>query len=163
MEYENNIIHDAYYLINKFNEEEKNITNMQIQKLMYFFEALYMNINTDVDHLYDCNFNAWAFGPVAIPLYTQFRKFGNNPIELNYENMENAEIISENKKKILDKIYEAFKDVSAIELVNLTHMEGSPWDKVWKRNGKKVGYGENTYINKIETRDWFKLNFGRKQ
>lgn len=159
--YKDDIIQDAYYLIKKFNENNKEVSNLQIQKLMYFFEAYYMNV-CDVDKLYDCNFNAWAFGPVAIPLYKEFRKFGNNNIELTEDNIDYAEEISEEKKKVLDKIYYVFKDVSAMTLVRLTHMEGSPWKKVWDRNGKKVGYGADTYIDKIKTKEWFKDVFKKR-
>lgn len=158
MDYENNIVYDAYYLINKFNENGYQVSNLQIQKLMYFFEAYYMNVN-NVDKLYDCNFNAWAFGPVAIPLYKEFRKFGNNPIVLTEENKEDGDSISNEKKALLDKIFIAFKNISATQLVNITHMKDSPWDKVWKKNENKVGYGANTYIDKLETKEWFKKVF----
>lgn len=162
MMYENNIIYDAYYLINKFNQNGLDVSNLQIQKLMYFFEAYYMTIHDDTDKLYDCNFNAWAFGPVAIPLYTEFRKFGSGPIVLTEENKKCGNSITDEKKKLLDNMYKAFKNIPSMELVKLTHMSGSPWDVVWKRNGQKVGYGANTYIDKIETRDWFKKTFGKE-
>ena len=159
MEYENNIVHDAYYLIHKFNENGHQLTNMHIQKLMYFFEAYYMNLHPEIDELYGCHFNAWAFGPVAIPLYTEFRKFGNNYIELTENNIQNGENIKTEKKKILDRIYEAFKDITAMNLVKITHMPDSPWSKIWEKNGQKVGYGSDTYIDKKESRDWFKNVF----
>lgn len=162
MDRENDIVKDAYYLISKFNKNEKQVTNLQIQKLMYFFEAYYMNIHEDVNQLYECNFNAWAFGPVAIPLYKEFRKFGNGSIELTEENIESGNSIAEEKKELLNDIYEAFKNISATNLVRYTHMENSPWEKVWKRNGGKVGYGADTYIDKEETRKWFKEKFETK-
>ena len=59
---ENNIVHDAYYLISLFNDENKPVTQLQVQKLMYLFEAYYMAKHEKLDKLYDCNFNAWAFG-----------------------------------------------------------------------------------------------------
>ena len=160
MVYENNIIYDAYYLIYKFNQNGYQVSNLQIQKLMYFFEAYYMKVNNNVDKLYDCNFNAWAFGPVAIPLYKEFRKFGNGPIVLTEENKENGNNISSDKKKLLDKMFIAFKDISPTELVNITHMENSPWNEVWKKNENKVGYGADTYIDKLKTKEWFKEIFG---
>ena len=42
-------------------------------------------------------------------------------------------------------------------------MEGSPWDEVWKRNGEKVGYMDNTHIDKIKTREWLKEQFAKKE
>lgn len=163
MEQENNIVYDAYYLIKKFNDNNINVSNLQIQKLMYFFEAYYMNVYEEVDKLYECNFNAWAFGPVAIPLYKEFRKFGNGDIILTEENKKAGNSISNEKKKLLDDIYEAFKKISANNLVRYTHMKDSPWDIVWKRNGGKVGYGANTYIDKKETKKWFRENFEKRQ
>lgn len=161
-EIKDNIVNDAYYLINKFNEKGADVTNLQIQKLMYFFEAYYMNIY-EVDKLYECNFCAWAFGPVAIPLYKEFRKFGNGKIELTEQNRKDGENIPKEKKELLDIIYNAFKETSAMDLVELTHMQESPWSQVWERNGRKVGYGENTHIDKLKTRGWFRRTFEKSK
>lgn len=160
-EHMENIVQDAYYLISKFNTDGKYVTNLHIQKLMYFFEAYYMNIY-DADKLYDCNFCAWAFGPVAIPLYKELKKFGNDKIELTEENKKDGENISEDKKELLDIIYNAFKETPAMELVRLTHMPNSPWSEVWERNGKKVGYGANTHIDKIKSKEWFRNTFEKQ-
>lgn len=160
--FENDIVQDAYYLINKFNENEKQVSNMQIQKLMYFFEAYYMNRHPEVDRLYDCNFNAWAFGPVSIPLYKEFRKFGNGDIQLTEENIHYGNEIEEEKKKLLDNMYNKFKNTPAIELVEFTHMKNSPWSEVWQKNGEKVGYGTNTYIDKQKSKEWFKNTFAKR-
>lgn len=64
MDHESNIVHDSYFLISLFKQEHREVTQLQIQKLMYFFEAYYMNVK-NTNKLYDCNFNAWMFGPVA--------------------------------------------------------------------------------------------------
>ena len=84
MEYDNNIIHDSYYLVNLYKKARKPVTQLQIQKIMYFFEAYYM-CEHNVDRLYDCNFNAWMFGPVAIPLHNEYRAFEGRPISLTEE------------------------------------------------------------------------------
>lgn len=42
-------------------------------------------------------------------------------------------------------------------------MSGSPWKEVWERNGRKVGYGANTYIDKIKTKEWFKDVFQKAE
>lgn len=161
MEHKNDIIKDAYYLIKRFNEDEEDVTNLKIQKLMYFFEAYYMNVY-QVEKLYDCNFSAWAYGPVAIPLYKELKKYGNNNILLTDKEKRETENIPKDKKKLLDNIYEVFKKVPAMTLVEYTHMSGSPWKEVWERNGRKVGYGTDTYIDKQKTKDWFKDVFQKK-
>ena len=156
---ENNIIYDAYYLISLFNKDNNSVTQLQIQKIMYFFEAYYMAVNTDVEQLYSCNFNAWAFGPVSIPLYKEFKKYGENPIILDVDKKEIGNSISDDKKRMIDYIYKVFGSLSAMKLVELTHREDSPWYSTWIKNGSKVVYGEKSYINKIETRDWFRRVF----
>lgn len=156
MQKENDIKYDAYYLINKSTE---GITNLKLQKLMYFFEAYYMNVHDDCNGLYECSFSAWNFGPVAIPLYKEFRRFGNEKITLTAEEIEKGNSISEEKKKLLNNIYTSFRNYSAIDLVEITHMVDSPWYRVWEKNGRKVGYGADTYIDKIESKNWFKEKF----
>lgn len=60
MERENDIIKDSYYLINKFHKDGKSVTQLHIQKLMFIFEAYYMNVK-NIDSLYECGYNAWNF------------------------------------------------------------------------------------------------------
>lgn len=158
MEHENNIVHDSYYLVNLFVKDDNEITQLQVQKLMYFFEAYYMNVK-DCEKLYDCSFNAWMFGPVAIPLYKEYKSFGEFPIALTEEKANSGNEIDEEKKIILDELYTVFGKLSARELVDLTHMKDSPWYNKWNDNNKRVVYGEQSYISKEETKKWFRENF----
>lgn len=157
-EYKDNIVHDSYYLINKFKESKKPATQLQIQKIMYFFEAYYM-CEKDVPALYECNFNAWMFGPVAIPLHNEYKSFEGRPITLTEEKEKIGNEIDEEKKKILNYVFEVFGTMTPAQLVNLTHMVGSPWHIKWNENGKRVVYGEKSYIDKKETKKWFKEEF----
>lgn len=157
-EYKDNIVYDAYYLISLFNRDKEKVTQLQVQKIMYFFEAYYMCIK-NVDKLYDCNFNAWAFGPVSIPLYQDLKKFGDKNIILNDEQLETANKIDSEKKKILDYIYTVFGKISAMKLVELTHRKDSPWYSKWIENNEMVVYGEKSYISKKQTREWFERVF----
>lgn len=159
-EFENNIVYDSYYLVNLFkHDNDKNITQLQVQKLMYFFEAYYMNVK-NVDSLYECPFKAWAFGPVAIPLYTRYKNLGDSKIVLTENEEKIGNSIKEEKKEMLQNIYEVFgKNLDAMQLVSYTHMIGSPWHKKWNENRKRVIYGDESNIDKKETKKWFKENF----
>ena len=158
MDYENNIVYDSYYLINMFTKDNQEVTQLQIQKLMYFFEAYYMNVK-NTDKLYDCNFNAWMFGPVAIPLYKEYKNFGEFPINLTEEKINIGEQICKDKKDLLAELYKVFGKLNANQLVNLTHQTGSPWYNKWEENNRRVVYGPASYINKEETKKWFRENF----
>ena len=59
----------------------------------------------------------------------------------------------------MDYIFEVFGGLTPKQLVNLTHRVGSPWHKKWIENGQKVVYGPQSYIDKQETKKWFKENF----
>lgn len=157
----NDIVKDSYYLVNLFTENDKKVTQLQIQKLMYLFEAFYMCIEKE-STLYNCNFNAWAFGPVAIPLYKEYKSFGSANIILSEEKIKQGNEMNLFKKKVMEKIYNNFGELSPEKLVNLTHMKGSPWYEKWMENDKKVVYGEKSYIDKEKTRDWFAENFIEK-
>lgn len=145
--YENDIVNDAYYLINLFNKERIEITQIQVQKLMYLFEGYYMNVK-NVNKLYDCVYEAWSLGPVATPLYKEFKKYGKSDIKLTDEQVEIADHISEDKKELLQEIFETFKNFSSTDLINFTHVEGSPWEEAWK-------YEEYSEIKKEKLRIWF--------
>lgn len=147
MTFENDIIKDSYYLIKLFNDDKKSITPLHIQKLMYLFEGYYMNVK-DTNKLYECDYQAWNFGPVAIPLYKNFKKYGRNNIILNAEQLEIANNVCEEKKKLLEKIYKAFGEFSAMDLVKFTHVDGSPWKEAWD-------YQEYSIINKEKLKEWF--------
>lgn len=163
-ERENDIVQDAYFLISLFNKDRREVTQLQVQKIMYFFEAFYMCVK-DKEKLYDCNFNAWAFGPVSIPLYQALKKFGDSNIVLDEEQLSFSEGISSDKKNMLTYIYTVFGDVPAMQLVHLTHRKDSPWYSKWKENNEKVVYGNKSYISKQQTKEWFKEVFlsGKKQ
>lgn len=158
-EIKDNIVHDAFYLISLFNENDENVTQLQVQKIMYFIEAYWMAMHDDEDFLYKCNFNAWAFGPVAIPLYDEFKVYGENPIILNEEQKDIGNGITEEKKKIIRYIYSVFGKLSAMDLVKLTHRRDSPWYEKWEENGNRVVFGARSYIDKAKTKEWFKKVF----
>ena len=84
MERENDIIQDSYYLINLFHEDGQEVTQLHVQKLMFLFEAYYMNA-MDKDKLYECGYKAWNFGPVAPKLYKRYKNCGKDDIILTKE------------------------------------------------------------------------------
>lgn len=147
MERENDIVKDAYYLVNLFKNNEQPVTQIHIQKLMFLFEAYYMNMK-DVPYLYECEFKAWNFGPVAVPLYKRFKVYGKNEIELTDEETEQGNSISKEKKKMMQELYQVFKGFSAMELVRFTHAESSPWKEAWNQE-------EYSVISKERIKQWF--------
>ena len=147
MERKNDIIQDSYYLINLFHKNGRVITQLHVQKLMFIFEAYYINV-TDKNKLYDCEFKVWSFGPVAPRLYKRYKNYGKDDIQLSKEDEEKGNKILDEKKQIMEELYETFKDFSAIKLLSFTHAKDSPWKKVWNEEA----YGN---ISKESMKEWF--------
>ena len=144
---ERNIIKNSEYIIECYKRHNKSITNLELQKLMYFLEALYM-VAMDEDYLYEENFTAWNFGPVNREIYDKYKKFGSNPIVLDEEIL-----INPINQHFVENLFILFKDFTAAALVNLSHSEGSPWYEIYKKNNGNIPRDVN--INKLETKKWF--------
>lgn len=150
-----NILENSYYVIEYFNGNDKEVTNLKIQKLMYFLEAIYMVI-TKEDHLFDTPFYAWAYGPVSKILYDQYRAFESYPIELSEEEKQLGRNISSENKKYIEVLFKLFGDMKASELVDLTHIKSSPWYELYNKERDSEQVNLNVEVNKIATREWFK-------
>lgn len=145
---ENDIIIDAFYLINLYNKNNITITQLHVQKLMFLFEAYYMNMVKGCEQLYECEYQAWDFGPVATQLYKHFKKYGKDNIVLTKEEIIQGEKITEQKKCLLKDIFDTFKGFTATQLVNFTHADGSPWKIAWE-------YEKYSKISKHKMKEWF--------
>ena len=142
------ILDVAKILICKFNNEDKPITQLKLQKLLYFIEAYYM-VNYDEERLYKEEFNAWTYGPLCQKVYLKYKYFTNNPIyEDSCDNLPN---LKEKIMNSIDKVCSTFGELNVSDLVALTHMENSPWDKTPKNC--------NATISKVETKKWFMEKF----
>lgn len=144
---ERDILKNAKYIIAYFKERDKNVTNLMLEKLLYFLEAIYM-VMTDEDRLFKEDFAAWNFGPVNEIVYKEYKDFGSMPIFLDEE----IKIPKKNEEYVA-YLYELFKDYNAYMLVNLSHSKNSPWYKINEKYDFEIPKGE--IIPKEETKEWF--------
>ncbi len=156
MDIERDIIINSYYVISYFNEKGVSVTNLKLQKLMYFMEGLYMSI-TDEDFLYNDEFYAWTFGPVCKKLYDYYKKFESNEISLNEEEKKLVKEIPEFNKIFIQSLFKFFGKWSAYDLVELTHEEGSPWSMVYVSEEET---DDNIIVPKLETKKWLRKKLG---
>lgn len=146
---ERDIFENAKYIIKFFNENNKDITNLMLEKLLYFLEAIYMAI-TDEDKLYEEEFYAFEFGPVNKSIYQKFKSFGKYPIKISTEKIN----INKVNKKYIEFLYDIFKDFTPFDLVTLSHSKGSPWYEINEKYNNNIP--KNVVIEKEETKKWFK-------
>jgi len=114
------------------NEEREGITNLKLQKILYFAQAYYLaKFNKP---LFSNNIEAWEYGPVIPDVYRKFKKYGSNSIILE----EDESSLSEKDKEILSKeIWETFGGYSVSRLVDITHAH-TPWKDAYASEDKII-------------------------
>lgn len=140
----NNAIDVARYIINYTNSNGGRITNLKLQKILYFVQGVYLVLKNCPCFLDDIE--AWDFGPVVPTVYREFKEYGSNSIpsiekifKLDPNNIFNSKLIqyddsvlSDEVKKIVKEVVVIFWDTSASALVTLTH-EQDPWITSYKK------------------------------
>lgn len=116
------------YFLAIANETGTYMSNLKLQKLVYFFQAWYYAYKKET--LFDSQFQAWVHGPVIPELYHNYKSFGYNPIivdrlgedEIKYfkSKLEEEELI------FLKQIEEFYMPKTGYELETLSHSD-DPW------------------------------------
>jgi len=116
--------------------EHKALTNMQLQKLVFFAHGVYLaGFN---EPLIDEPIRAWDFGPVIPELYERLRHFGRNPVrtELAPE-LRSVLEHDERADEAIVAVWDAYRNHTAFQLSQITHLPNTPWDKIWNQpNGR---------------------------
>ena len=123
---------------NEFEEEPyERITNLKLQKLLYYAQGLYLAIYNEP--LFSENIEAWPHGPVVRDVYNIYSSFKGNPIKINITKQDENVItkIEEDNKanSIVNLTYNNFAIYTAWQLRNMTHEDNSPWDLTQKNKG----------------------------
>ena len=140
--------YDARALANHFLDRAdatgKEVTIMSLLKIIYFAHGWHF-----VKHnapLVKNQFEAWKLGPVIRVVYDSFKEFGDRPVTKRAFAFDPVE----QQKRLctadfppgiaifLDNIFDAYSNISAFKLSDMTHEEGSPWHQVWHSEGKVV-------------------------
>lgn len=70
----------ADYIIEKANKLGKPITNLKLQKMMFFLNVQYL-LKYNKSLITDNKFEKWPYGPVVKQVYNQYSKFGADVIK----------------------------------------------------------------------------------
>ena len=118
------VLHVAEYAIRRASEENKLITNLKLQKTLYYIQGYSWKCFSE--SAFDDDIRNWQYGPVAPTAYFEYSSYGAEPLEKN-DKITIAPISNE-KRKLFDKVIDACLKKSARELVQQTHTE-DPWLK----------------------------------
>lgn len=107
-----------------FDEDTDEISNLKLQKLLYYAQSAFLAIKEE--KLFNEDIEAWRHGPVVPKVYEEYRKYGSSGItEYDLDIVRKIEK-DEETRDILANVYELFGEYSAWGLRNLTHSE-EPW------------------------------------
>ena len=124
----------AEIIINYMNaEEEPHITNLMLNKLLYFAQG--HCLAETGKPLFDDDFEAWDFGSVIPKIYHKYKICGKNSIASDNE-INKDEILDWEQLPIVEDVLKQYSEFSPTKLVNLTHEENSPWDIAKKKESR---------------------------
>lgn len=68
------------HVINYSNEKEYGISNLKLQKVLYFIQAYFLIDKTKNAPCFDDKIEAWNFGPVVPAAYHEYKQYGSGDI-----------------------------------------------------------------------------------
>ncbi len=126
-----------YILNSKFE-----ITNMSLQKLLYYIEA-FCQILLHV-RIFDNRCEAWTYGPVYPEIYEKYKSFGGNQIKVDQSDLSGS--LKEEYRRVIDFVLSQFAIFNGVTLKDLSHAE-DPWKNA------HAGYGSKERCEEIITHD----------
>lgn len=142
--------HNSFEIANEFIrrgiDANDPITPMEVQKLMYFAHGWMLALHERP--LHTDAWRAWQYGPVLPRVYRELREYRADPVEELIGDYR-ADLDDE-ERYIIDEVYRLYSPFKGIELSELTHLDGSPWDQARKQNP-----GANPVIYDVSIKDYF--------
>lgn len=131
-----NALRIALYVIKRYMERAAEISNLKLQKVLYFIQKDFLYIRKNP--CFKDRIEAWRYGPVVPSVYNIFSASGSSGIKLysllndNFDDIENRDI------QLLNKIIDSDLNTDVWEMVRRTHQVGGAWDIVFNQKKERV-------------------------
>lgn len=131
----------ANFVLDFCDSRGRTITNLALQKIVYFCHV--WSLIELGRPLIRHKFEAWDFGPVLPYLYQDFKSYDRSPIQGRASKIDPTDGVRRvvnydfdaETTDLLENIVEFYSRLRASDLVELSHVEGGPWHKVWFHKG----------------------------
>lgn len=124
----------AYAFVKKGIEEGNPLTQMKLQKVVYFAQGLSLALKDK--ELVKENFQAWKYGPVIPSIYHDYKLYGSSPIQdtewLPWTIDLDLDCLDTDANSIIQDTWDIVGDIPGAQLSNWTHKSDSPWSKHYK-------------------------------
>ncbi|MEH1871332.1 Panacea domain-containing protein [Nostoc sp.] len=115
-----------YFIVRAYEDGiEAEMTNMKVQKLLYYAQSLHLAMYDEP--LFEEEIQAWRYGPVCPPAYRFYSEFEAK--QLPIPSLELLLEIPDDKRQLLEEVWEYFGGYHVYQLSGMTHLE-FPWKKV---------------------------------
>jgi len=132
----------ANFVLDFCDARNRKVSHLSLQKIVYFCHACFLAEFRKplVRHA----FEAWEFGPVLQYLYHEFKAFERSPIttrakKINIQTGAKEKVVyhfDEQTRNFLTNVINFYSQLTPTQLVEISHMKGGPWDKVWNHKGQ---------------------------
>ena len=126
-------------------DDEKPLTHIEVQKLLYFCHGWMLGIHGRP--FLNGMWEAWRYGPVLPDVYFNLNHYRGRPITAPIPDAP-REAFADEEKIIMDVVY-GYRSLGTFKLVGITHSQGGPWDRVWH------GRGDSGIIGNEMIREYF--------
>lgn len=113
----------AGYIIEYSNEKGQPVSNLKLQKLLYFVQAFFLI--TKGKPCFRDKIEAWDFGPVIPEVYRAYKHYGGCSI-FRVRSFPNTFSLFPQDKEIINEVVDYFSSYSSTQLVELTQHQ-RPW------------------------------------
>lgn len=125
-------LYSSHAIANEFirlaEEQGRQLTNMQLQKLVYIANGFSLAINDRPIYFEDTQ--AWQWGPVIPKLYKSLRKYGSSTVD-EYLETEDKVINGSQEDEIIKAVFDNYGHYTGAQLSSLTHQQNTPWHETW--------------------------------
>lgn len=136
----------AEKLIYKAQVDEANggdrLTNLKLQKLLYYQQGYHLAVFGTP--LFDTEIESWMYGPVVPCVYDTYSAYGSSALQ----EVSNVITLDDDEESLFNEVYDAYREFSAIGLMNRTHSE-RPWTDA-------LPHDRGTIITKESMKSFFK-------
>lgn len=116
------------------NRKRMTVTNLQLQKVMYFAIRDYLENHTCdsfIRDVYDRPFESWQYGPVEPDIYYRYSQYGSTPIDDMGKYVDTYHVFD---KSIVSRL-----QADVFDLVNESH-EQEFWQENFRKNHIRASY-----------------------
>lgn len=96
------------------------LTNLKLQKLLYYQQGFHLAFFGTP--LFDESVESWMYGPVVPSVYDEYSKYGSASLPVTTQ----AITLTDDEERLFNEVFDAYREFSAIGLMNKTHSE-RPW------------------------------------